>query len=354
MSTGEKTEAPTPKRREDARKRGNIPRSVEINSVMALLAGALAMKHFGSGMLSQILNIMERSFLSLSIEDWTVPGVTYYGSALVMAFLQVMLPLMAVLSVVGLTSNFVQVGGLLTFKPLAPDFARINPLKGFQRIFSKRSIVELVKSLAKFGIVGYVTYQSFEGRYLQIVTQSGTDVKGAAVIVGDALIEIVLRAGFALLALAVLDYGYQRWSFERSIRMNRQEIKEELRQSEGDPQIRARLRQQRKQLQSRRMMAAVPKADVVVTNPTHYAIAIAYRPESMRSPQVTAKGQNLVAERIKQIATENGVPIMENKPLAQALFTAVEIGQEIPPALYQAVAEVLAFIYSLKRNRRLS
>ncbi|MCL4533667.1 MAG: flagellar biosynthesis protein FlhB [Bacteroidetes bacterium] len=353
MAAGEKTEAPTPRRREEARSEGNVPKSVELNSVLALLAGIMVLKYAGAGTVTQMLDLMGNSFRNLPTDDWTIASVTTFGREMGVLYLKAMAPLFAAIAVVGVGGNFLQSGLMLTAKPLTPDFSRLNPVKGFQRLFSQRAAAEFVKSVIKLAIIGYIVYQALQDKYIQMVTLSGSDIRGAAGAVVDVAAEVLLKATLALLAVAGLDYGFQRWQYERSIRMTKEELKEELRQSEGDPQIRAKIRQQQKQMAARRMMQDVPAADVVLTNPTHLAVALQYKPESMRSPKVVAKGQLLIAERIKDVARQHGVPVIENKPLAQALFHTVEIGAEIPPMLYRAVAEVLAFIYSLKRERRL-
>lgn len=353
MAGGEKTEAPTPKRKEDVKKKGQVPRSHELNSVLGLLAAVIILRSAGGNIFSQITNLMGSNFRSLTTTDWTASSITTYGTNLGLTFLAAMAPLFGALMLIGVVGSYSQGGLILTFKPMMPDFSRISPAKGFQRIFSKRALLEFVKSILKLGIVGFIFYQTFQAKYPQIVSLSGSDLRGAAGLIADVGMDILLKSGFALLAVGALDYAYQRWEFQKNLKMTKEDVKEELRQSEGDPKIKSKIRQQQKQMAARRMMHDVPAADVVLTNPTHLAVAIQYRPESMRSPKVTAKGQLLVAERIKDVARQHNVPVIENKPLAQALYKSVEIGSEIPAALYHAVAEVLAFIYSLKRERRL-
>lgn len=352
MANSEKTEAATPKRREDARKKGQVPKSHELTSVLSLLAGVVIMKSIGPGLVDHVLDLMGSTFRNLASGDWTVAGMSVYGASIGTAYVSMMAPLFFAIMAVGVAGNALQTGFVLSSKPLTPDFSRVDPFKGAKRIISQRSIVELVKSLMKLAIVGYVVYQALQDKYLQIVSLSGSDIHGAAGVIAGIAMDVLMKAGMALFGVAALDYAYQRWEYQRNLRMTKQEVREELRQSEGDPKIKSKLRQQQRQMASRRMMHDVPKADVVVTNPTHFAVAIQYRPESMRSPRVVAKGQMLIAERIKEIAREHGVPVMENKPLAQALYKSVEVGFEIPPSLYHAVAEILAFIYSLKRARR--
>jgi len=353
VASGERTEAPTPRRREEIRKRGNVPKSTELNSVLVLLACTLIIRATGPNVLSRVLQLMDYSFRHLATGDWTLSQASIYGGMLGGAYLSIMVPVFVAITLVGVGSNLLQSGLVLTARPLGPDFSRIDPLKGLQRVFSLRSIVELMKAIIKLAVISYVVYQVFQERYFQITSMVGTDIYRVAGALGDAAMEILFKAGLALLAVAVLDYGYQRWEYERNARMTRQEVKEEYRQSEGDPKVRSKIRQQQRQMAARRMMHDVPASDVVITNPTHLAVALQYRPEAMRAPKVTAKGQLLVAERIKEIARQHGVPVIENKPLAQALFKSVDVGCEVPPDLYRAVAEVLVFIYQLRRERRL-
>lgn len=353
MPSGDKTEAATPRHREEARKRGHVPKSTELNAVLGLLAGVLVLKFAGGALFEQTVDIVGSSLRNMSRGDLTVAGVMDFGSDLGVRYLAMMAPMFVAIMVVGVAGNVAQAGLVLTGKPLSPDFSRISPFKGFERLFSKRSVVESVKSIAKMAIVGYFVYQVLQDKYLAIVSMTGGDVRASIGVVADVAMEILTKSGLSLLALAALDYGYQRWDYEKNIRMTKEEVKEELRQSEGDPKMKARVRQLQRKLAARRMMQDVPKSDVVVTNPTHYAVALEYKPETMRSPVVVAKGQGLIAQKIKEVARDHDIPLVENKPLAQTLFKTVEIGAEIPPALYHAVAEVLAFIYSLRRGRRL-
>lgn len=209
--------------------------------------------------------------------------------------------------------------------------------------------MELAKTLVKLGLVGWIAYGVFMERAPSLVALTGADPLAAGAATAAAVFELAFKATLGLLLLAVLDYGYQRWQHERSLRMSLQEVRDEYRQSEGDPQLRARIRRTQRQMASRRMMQAVPTSDVVLTNPTHLAVALRYDAARMAAPVVTAKGADLIAERIKSLAREHRVPVVENKPLARALYTACEIDEPVPAALYQAVAEVLAFIYSLRR-----
>jgi len=267
-----------------------------------------------------------------------------------MAFFTILAPLLIAMPVVGVLANVAQSGFLISSKQVTPDFSRINPMDGFKRLFSLRIVVELIKTTAKLGIVGWLLYRAYVDSFPVFLSLSGADLGGALGLFVSTAFSTAFTVGGAFLILALADYGYQRWEFMRGARMTKQEIKEEYKQSEGSPEIRAAIRRRQRRMAMSRMMQDVPTADVVVTNPTHFAVALRYRGDEMAAPKVIAKGQDLIAQRIKQIARENNVPVVENKPLARALFAAVEVDQEIPYDLFQGVAQILAYIYSLKRR----
>lgn len=325
---------------------------MEINSVLVLLAGFVSLRYFGAGAFGQLQELMRSYLENLATVQATPATLSALAIKLGLALLSMVFPFVLCIMIAGVVGNIAQSGFLFTTKPLVPDFSRINPGRGFSRLFSKHSLVELVKSIAKLAIISFIVYQVFQSKYALLVNLLGDDFQSALRVVADGAMEVGIKSGLVLLVLAVLDYGFQRWQFEKNLRMTRTEVREELRRSEGSPQLKGRIRQQQRQLAARRMMQSVPHADVVITNPTHLAVALEYKPESMRSPKVTAKGERLVAERIKAVAREHGVPVLENKPLARVLFNSVDIGMEIPATLYQAVAEVLAFIFSLRREHR--
>jgi flagellar biosynthetic protein FlhB len=259
-----------------------------------------------------------------------------------------MIPLFTVLPIVGIAITMAQTGPVLTGHGLKPDWNRINPIAAFQRLFSTRSLVELVKSLAKVGIVSFVICRTYLESTNSFLALGGNDVRSSMSMLVDIVMRLGLTAAVALFALAALDYAYQRWDFQRNARMSRDELKDEARQIEGSPQVRARIRALQRQLARGRMLQDVPTADVVITNPTHLAIALSYRDAEMQAPLVVAKGADHIAARIREIARQHDVPLVENKPLAQALYRSVDVGMEIPAALFQAVAEVLAYIYRLR------
>lgn len=257
-------------------------------------------------------------------------------------------PIFAIVLVVSITASFAQVGALFTLEPLKPKFSKLNPINGIKRIFSLRGLAELVKSLMKIAIIGIVAWQSIRAEENYIVKLMDQDLAVAAVYISSTAIDVAIKICAMMLIIAILDYGYQWWQYEKDLRMTKQEVKEEYREMEGSPEIRQRIRQKQREMSMRRMLSEVPKADVVITNPTHYAVAIQYDAEKAPAPVVIAKGIDFMALRIRDIAKDNGVETVENKPLAQVLYKSVDIGQQVPPELYQAVAEILAFVYQLK------
>lgn len=346
----DRTEKATPRRREEARRRGQVARSMEINSAVVLLCTFFFLKVFSPWLGVQIINFT--SYILGELGRQELGSKNLYSIILLSAvsFFEVCLPIMGIGLGAGLLANYLQVGVLFTGQPLTPRLDRLNPVEGFRRIFSTRGAVELIKAVIKIGLVGYFAFNIVKSNldiFPRLLDMSIGQAVGA---IGELSSTIVLRIGILLLFLAILDYAYQYWEYEKSIRMTKQELKEEYRQYEGDPQIKAKIRQLQRQISLHRMMQELPKADVVITNPVHYAVAIKYIPAEMKAPVVIAKGVDNLALRIKEIAKENNITIYEDPPLAQTLYKTVEIGQMIPPELYEAVAHVLAFVYRL-RNR---
>ncbi len=347
--SSERTEGATPRRLAEIRRRGQVARSAELNTAVTLLVGVVALQSLGGQAVASLQGFMRATFERPALPGWETPAVHGHAAGLTLWTLALLAPIVGLLMVGGLVSNFVQAGALFTLQPLAPQLSRIDPIQGLRRMWSGRSWVELLKALLKVAVIGGVMLQGLDERRGAVLMLAGMPLDQGLTHAAGLMNDLAMRATAALLGVAALDYGYQRWRFERESRMSRDDLKEELRTTEGSPELRAWLRQRARSIASGRMMHAVPTADVVLTNPTHLAVALRYEPASMTAPRVVAKGQRLVAERIKQVAREAGVQIVENKPLARALFQAVEIGEEIPATLYQAVAEVLAFIYRLKR-----
>ncbi|NJN92601.1 MAG: flagellar biosynthesis protein FlhB [Anaerolineales bacterium] len=351
----DRTEAPTPRRRDEARRKGQVTKSTEINSAAILLTAFWMLNTVGPNVVETMNTLMKRSFTTMSSTSFIhneltfntlkTGGLTVGGLAL-----QSIAPLVGTLLVVGVVANLGQVGFMFSQEALKPDFQRVSPLTGWKRVFSGRSLVEFFKSLLKIVIIGFVVYKALQDNYPMIASTSRMTLSTAVSTLTQVALAVGLRVGTVMVVLAAADYLFQRHEFEKGLRMTKQEIIEEAKSNEN-PQLKSRIRSRQRQLAMSRMMAAVPKADVVITNPTHLAIALRYDRSKMRAPQVVAKGEQLVAERIKEKAREHRVPLVENKPLARTLFKAVEIGHEVPPELFQAVAEVLAFVFRLKANR---
>lgn len=347
----DKTEQPTPKRRQDTRKKGQTARSTELSSALVLLAGIMAVYLLLPGPLGRFFQYCTSIWLNLDIDDLTIAstGRLFWQVALQAGL--VLLPLFAVLMLVAWLVSLAQVGFLLSGKPLEPSLGRLNPLEGMKRMFSKRSFVELLKALLKLGGVAYLGYLSTQEVARWSSGYIGTEIGVSFAALAALIYRIALKVAYFLLFIGVIDYVYQRYDYSQNLRMSKQEIKEEYKQAEGDPKIKAQIREKQRQMSRRRMMQDVPKADVVIVNPVHLAIALQYDPKQSDAPVVLAKGQGYVAQKIKAIAKEHRISVVEDKPLAHALFQAVEIGKAIPPEFYQAVAEILAFIFRSKQRR---
>jgi flagellar biosynthesis protein FlhB len=343
----ERTEAPTPHRREEARRKGQVAKSVEINSAAILLVGFWMLSSSGLNLYMSMSTVMRQSFAQLGQADFSMATITSGAAAIGSITLQALAPVLLVMMGTGVVINLMQVGFMFSENALKPDLNRINPLSGLKRIFSGRGAMELLKSLLKLIILGYVAYSALQDNTPTLYAMTRMTLPVGLSALAQIGLSIGMRIAEAMLIIAVADYMFQRKEFEKSLRMSRQELIEEMKRYEN-PQLKARIRSRQRQLAMRRMMAAVPQADVVITNPTHLAVVLKYEQGKMKAPKVVAKGERLVAERIRELARENNVPIVENKPLARALYKMTEIGQEIPAELYQMVAEVLAFVYRLK------
>jgi flagellar biosynthetic protein FlhB len=347
----ERTEQPTPKRLEDARRKGNVARSMELNSAFILLAGLGSLYFFGPQMFSDVSALSKTIFANAASFTLTTDSVHGYIANGVWMMFHLLAPIVMTIMIIGLLINYAQVGVLFTVEPLIPDLEKINPIEGFKRLFSLRSFVELIKGILKVLIVGYVTYITLKGQYREYIPLIDKSVSQILTFTVHSAFTLFLRISLVLLVLAIFDYGFQRWEYQRNLRMTRYDIKEEMKQMEGPPHLRARIRAIQREISRRRMMKKVPRADVVITNPVHVAVAIEYDPSEMEAPTVTAKGARLLAERIKQIAAEYDIPVVENPPLAQTLYRSVDLDKQIPYDLYQAVAEILAYVYRLKDKK---
>ncbi len=348
LFAGEKTETATPRRREEARKKGQVTKSNELVSVLVITLTLLGIRALMPGMMSAFQDFFSH-VLTYTQTDLSVEKAFQLLLEVLYLIVRMAAPILLIALVAGYCANVVQVGFLFTTEPLKLDVNRLNPVSGFRRIFSKRALVELVKSVAKTVLVGYVAFsylwKQLPGIAVLMDAPFYTSVK--------MITNIIYGAGWRVLGvlfvLAVADYAFQLYDYEQSLKMSKQEIKDEYKTMEGDPQLKARIKEKQRQMSARRMMRDVPKATVVITNPTHFAIALKYE-EGMSAPLVVAKGQDLLAQRIKELASENSVTIVENVNLARILYKRVEIGMMIPADLYSAVAEVIAYVYRLKKR----
>jgi flagellar biosynthesis protein FlhB len=350
MALADKTEAATPRRREDARKKGTVARSQELGPAAVMLVGLLCLQTFG-GRLLETVRVVTRVCITMAAGS---PEPEKMPELLLQCLGQVAraaVPLLGCLALTALVVGATQTKMLMTLKPLNPDWSRVNPLKGFTRVFSIRAILDLVKSVLKVSLLAALCFSFGRSITAVILSLSGYDLTLGLSKGGQLVSELLWRSAAILAVLAVIDYIVQRWQYERNLRMSKQEIKEEMRQMEGDPIIRGFLRRKQREAGRRRMMDAVPSAAAVVTNPTHIAIALSYDRGKSVAPVVVAKGARLMAERIREVAREHGVPVVEDPPLARTLYKTVDVGEMIPPEMYRAVAEILAFVYRLKPNK---
>lgn len=348
----ERTESATSKRRQEARQRGQVARSQEVNSALLLLSGTLVFYLLSGPLLGGLVGLMR---LHLGHLDGELTPTQVHRVILATSLRTGMMlaPFMGALVLVAYVSNVAQVGFMTNSTALSFKWERLNPATGMKRLFAPgRMLTETVKSLLKFALVGFLVYRTISGHLSEIPLLVDMTPIQTMTWVGQLCFQLALRVSLAFLTLAALDYGYQRWQFEKSLRMTRGEVKEEMKQAEGDPAIKGRIKSMARQAAMHRMMADVPKADVVVINPIHFAVAMRYDSTSMEAPTVVAKGARLVAERIVATAKAHGVPIVEDVPLARALYKGVSIGQQIPIHLYKVVAEILAYVYQMSGTRK--
>lgn len=347
----EKSEKPTARRLSEARKKGNIAKSMDLTTAVVLLAGLMAIKLQVGEMGGRMTDLATRSFSEFPKDDITTGGLIHLFLWLSLQFTLIAGPCLAMLLVAGLAVNYLQVGVLFTSEPLKPSLDKINPLNGFKRIFSRRSAVEVGKAIFKMSVVSLVAYKALMDAYPQLAATVLMDRVGVGLLYASVAWEIAWRSIGVLLVFALADFFYQKWEYEKGLKMSKQEIKDEAKQSEGDPLVKGRIRRAQREAARRRMMQDVPKATVVITNPTHVAIALRYDRENMAAPIVVAKGLDLVAQRIKAIAAENEIPMVENVPLARELYKRLDIDDMIPEDLFSAVAEILVMVQKVNKRK---
>jgi len=351
FASEEKTEDATPRKKSEARKKGQVAKSKEVNLALTLLASTLtlaAISGYFSGSLKDTMTYFMNQDFKMMLDYNSVQAIWITVIwRMAMMYLPVALPIM----LIGVLANFLQTGFILTSEPLKPQLSKINPINGFKRIFSTRSLVDLVKNLALVTIVGYIGYKYMMDNYPKILNIGNMYIPTIGYEIKSLILGIFTKITLVMVIIALVDFIYQRYMFNKDLKMTKQEIKEEYKQDEGDPQLKSKIKQKQREIATRRMMQAIPEATVVVTNPTHLAVALKYEDKGLEAPKVIAKGADLIALKIKEIAKENNVPIIENKPLARRLYDEVDIEREIPQEMYQAVAEILAALYKLNKKR---
>lgn len=346
-----RTEDPTERRLEEAREKGQVPSSREVGTALLFVAATLVFLFQGHALWTA-LQVKMRFLLSGAIQgDLTQLGVVVLLREMTVGVILDLAPLFLVLVLVALISSPLQHGWIFSWEPVKPRFSKISPLAGFKRLFSMRALVEFLKALIKMIVVGVAVWLGIKDSSEEVLILADTSMVDVVGRMGEDVIAIMWRVAAAFLLLAILDFMYQKWEYTKNLRMTRQEVRDELKQLEGDPQVKARIRQIQRQMAQRRMMQEVPRADVVITNPTHFAVALRYTPGEMAAPTLVAKGRGDVALRIRALAEEHGVPLVENPPLARTLYQDVELDRAIPSELFKAVAEVLAYVYRLKGKR---
>ncbi|NLP38056.1 MAG: flagellar biosynthesis protein FlhB [Firmicutes bacterium] len=347
FAEGDKTEDPTPRRLEEARKKGQVPKSSELNAAVNLLALTVLLLALSPTLWQNFLQVM-RKYLEMNAEILTPGNLAALAGGVVSDLLLLLGPVLLTAFVAAVAASYLQVGFLFTPSLLAPKLERINPLSGLQRIFSKRALVELLKSILKVVIVALVAWNFLRANFETLFVVLYQNAANTWEIVSSLGLNLAIRIAVAFAALAAADLMYQRYEYYKSLKMSKQEIKDELKEMEGDPQLKARIRETQRKIAMQRMLHDVPSATVVITNPTELAVALRYREKEDEAPVVVAKGAGVLARRIRELAREHHIPLVENKPVARTLFQQVELGETIPVELYQAVAEILAFVYRTK------
>jgi len=350
---GDKTEAPTAKRRTEAREQGNIARSQDLTAAVLLLGFLFLMQSYGHGLVAALKRLMTTLLSGDVLGSVSTGQLRQLSTDAIIPVAKAMAPILAGAMLLAVLINIVQVGFHLNTKRLMPNLAAANPLKGLGRLTKGPQFVQLAMNTAKMLLMGFVAYSAVHGRIGEIISTQQLDFLQCFALGAQLVYSISLRVGLLLLVLAIIDYVYQRFRVEKELKMTKQQIRDEMRNMDGDPKIKQRRRQMAYQMLQQKIKKDVPTADVVVTNPTEYAVALKYDAASMTSPRVVAKGRGYIAQQIREVAIAHGVPILERKPLARALYKLVNIGQEVPEQFYGAIAEILAYVYELTgRSRR--
>lgn len=350
MAGEEKTEKATPKKRQDQRKEGNVLQSKEIVTAASVLGIFSAVRLLAEFMIKNVLGFSTKIFSEVGTTQVTQDSVMSIWVDVITLVVIVVGPVLAVAMLLGIIPTVAQTRGLFTMKALQPKFSRLNPLEGIKKLFSAQAIVSILKGLIEVIVITYIVYNEISDRMPKIVALMDAGVMQGLAYAAASIFDLVMLICIVLVFVAAADFLFQWWQFEKKLKMSKQEVKEEFKQMEGDPQIKSKIKQRQQQMAQARMMQEVPTADVVVRNPTHYAVALRYDQDKNRAPQVVAKGKDFLAQRIVEIAEKNDVSTIENPPLARALYAQVDLGREIPFELYDAVAEVLTVVYREKNK----
>lgn len=351
---GEKTEPATAKKLKDAREEGKVVKSRELNSAFGLIVLFLCLKIFVSYVGQKLITVFTYAygqmadFVLINEKNLSTQAIASLFKNIILQWMLIVLPFFAFGVIIALLVSIVQVGWKVSTKPMKPELSKFNPINGFKRMFSKDSVFELVKSIVKIGLIGYMAYASIRDHQNELFILYDLELNQAIALVGGLVIDVGFKISLVYLIVGIADFVYQKHKFNEDMKMTKQEVKDEFKNTEGDPQIKGRQRRKMQEVSQKRMMQDVPKADVVITNPTHFAVALRYDTKESTAPVVVAKGADYIAQKIKEIAKDNQIEIVENKPLARMIYHNVDVGAEIPPELYQAVAEVLAYVYRLK------
>lgn len=346
----ERTEEATQQRREDFRKRGQVAQTRELASVLMLLSMAVMLWFLGRFFLTQVSEILTQSLGQFTVTAARSGDMMPAASFVLKRGFLILAPFFGILAIMSVASTVLQVGLLSNEEVFDLKFERLNPVDGFKRIFSLRSVLEGFKSTLKVILIGAVVFIMVKDKLITVPWMVNFSIEQVFTYTGDLTVRVMGGIGVFMGIIAAFDYFYQRWDLERQMKMTKQEIKEEHKSREGDPLIKARIRRIQREMANKRMMTEVPKADVIITNPTHIACALQYDPQTMPAPKLLAKGSGLIAEKIKELARQHNIPIVENKPLARTMFKTLKIGQIIPRELFTAVAQVLSYVYRLKRK----
>lgn len=348
----EKTEQPSSKKLEDARKKGMVAKSVEVNSLLIVVTGLITIFLLQSYIGQRMSNFTTNIFNSLDVLPNRISLLPNMAFDWFMFFFSVLAPVMTAIVIVSLASNIAQVGFKISPEALAPKFSKLNPAKGIKKIFSSRSVVEIFKTLLKFFVISFFTYLILSDLIIAAAYLDNLNPSEIIIFMLDNAFSLLWKIALLYTVIAAIDFAYQRYKFRKDMMMTKQEVKEEMKQLEGDPTVKGRIRKMQMQAAQQRMMANLPTADVVITNPTHYAVALKYDMTKDSAPEVIAKGVDLLAQRIKKVAAEHNIPLHEDRELARALYKMCDVGDKIPPSLFKAVAQVLAYVYNLKKNKK--